>query len=164
MYLRLADELLTDQRLSTQSPLPTVDRRLKQALDQLYLARGALTLHSPYDERLLRRTPLRYPLSHLRRRLAHLAPSNPHRLRHGGAYADALLTAAEQLSDLKIASRNRSSSMKSIRRYTQPARHLRQLQRLSKSQLLMAMSVQSKIPYLLRLCKPPDPRVWKGTQ
>ena len=57
MYLRLADEFLTDQRLSTQSPLPTVDRRLKQAFDRLYRAGGALTLHSPYDERLLCRTP-----------------------------------------------------------------------------------------------------------
>jgi hypothetical protein len=70
--------------------------------------------------------------------------------RRADAYADRLLTAVELLSYLKIASRSRSSSMKSIRRYTQPARHLRQLQRLSKSQLLMAMSVESKIPYLLQ--------------
>ena len=302
MYLRLADEFLTDQRLSTQSPLPMVDRRLEQELDQLYLAgegtapgrnlfyalrwafsaktedfpkasaarlghsriqkpslqepetweatvlmahalvseasleatpaeRGLaaagvllsfdlygrandlakalkaelrppvasqpgaagiwtltlypttqqetsktrtqdetvaigtsnkrrlwlrqlcrpLTLHSPSDKRLLCMTPKRYlQLFHLGRRLAHLAPSNPHRLRHGGASADGLLTSGEQLSDLEIASRGRSRSMKSIRRYRQPARYLRQLQLLLKPQLLLAKAVESKLPRLIQ--------------
>jgi hypothetical protein len=151
VYLRLADEFLTDQRLSTQSPLPTVDHRLKPELDRLYLAGGALTLHSPSDKRLLCMTPLRYlQLVHLSRRLAHLAPANPHPLQHGGASADGLLTAGEQLSALEIASRGRWSSMKSIRRYRQPARYLRQLQRLSKSPLWMAKAVESKIPKLFQ--------------
>ena len=110
-----------------------------------------LKQHCPSDKRLLCLSIKRYlQLFHLGRQLAQLPVSNPHRLRHGGASADGLLTNGEQLSDVEIASRGRWGSMKSIRRYRQPARYLRQLQLLSKAQLLQAKVVEPKLPLLLQ--------------
>ena len=110
-----------------------------------------LTLHCPSDKRSLCLSIKRHLLSsHLTRQPAQLPVSNPHRRRHGGASADGLLTSGEQRSDLEIASRGRWASMKSIRRYRQPARYLRQLQLLSKAQLLQAKVVEPKLPHLLQ--------------
>ena len=110
-----------------------------------------LTRHCPSDKRLLCLSIKRHlQLFHLTRQLALLPVSNPHPLRHGGASADGLLTSGGQPSDLDLAARDRSGSMKGIRRYSQPARHLRQFLLLSKAQLLQAKVVEPMLPHLLQ--------------
>ena len=85
---------------------------------------------------------------------AHLWASSPHRLRHGGASADALLDGAAKRTDLDIASRGRWQSLTSVRRYRQPAMYLRELARLSPKQLDQAMAAEALLPLLLvRLLK-----------
>ena len=105
---------------------------------------------NPSDPRLLGLDPARYhELFRRARVLAGLMPSSPHRLRHGGASADALLTNELSVSDLTIASRGRWASLSSVRRYRQPAQYLRQLQRLSALQLSEAAALQHTLPALL---------------
>ena len=110
-----------------------------------------LTLHCPSDKRSLCLSIKRHLLSsHLTRQPAQLPVSNPHRRRHGGASADGLLTSGEQLADLGTAARDRWGSMKSPRRYIQPARQLRQLLLLSTEKLLQAKRVEPRLPHLLQ--------------
>ena len=89
-------------------------------------------------------------LLHLARKLAGLDPSSPHRLRHGGASADALLENDEKITDLEIASRGRWQSLASIRRYRQPATYLRALQGLTPAQLRAAKGFETTLPAQLR--------------
>ena len=106
----------------------------------------ALKRRRPQEPLLIGLTASRYmQLYALGRSAAGLPPSNLHRLRHGGASADALLTKGEQLSDLDICSRGRWASLQSVRRYRQPARYLRQLEILSARQRLLAQSLEKKI-------------------
>ena len=80
-------------------------------------------------------------LFHLSRKLASLAPSHPHRLRHGGASADAVLN----VQDLTIQQRGRWASIKSVARYRRPALYLRQLALLSPNQMMLAAAAESKL-------------------
>ena len=109
----------------------------------------ALKQFQPSDPRLLPVDPKEYQnLFTQGRQLAKLGPSNLHRLRHGGASADALQTGIDSISDRELAHRGRWKSMNSIRRYRQPARYLRQLQALSSAQLLkveLAETVMSRL-------------------
>ena len=92
-------------------------------------------------------TPARYnELFRLARALANLGPSSAHRLRHGGASADALLTGPDAVTDLTLASRGRWSALSSVRRYRQPAQYLKQLQKLSQAQLSEAEQLQRTLP------------------
>ena len=106
-----------------------------------------LLRHDPSDSRLLSMTPARYKeLFRLARALANLGPSSAHRLRHGGASADALLTGRDAVTDLTLASRGRWSALSSVRRYRQPAQYLKQLQKLSRAQLSEAEQLQRTLP------------------
>jgi len=74
-------------------------------------------------------------LFHRARRLAKVPDSHPHRLRHGGASADGLL---DEVTDLQIQERGNWASIKSVALYRQPARYLRQLERLTAAQRALA--------------------------
>ena len=65
---------------------------------------------------------------HQSRTLAGLGPSFPHKLRHGGASADALLVGPEKVDDLTLADRGDWASTKSISRYRRPVKYVRELQ------------------------------------
>jgi len=106
----------------------------------------ALKAIRPQTQLLLNLSETRYVfLFHKARKLAGLPPSHPHRLRHGGASADGLLTS---VSDATIQQRGAWSSPKSVMLYRQPARYLRELNRLSQSQRDLAAT---SCPEVLRL-------------
>ena len=85
-------------------------------------------------------------LFHRARDLADLFKSSPHRLRHGGASADALQDGNEKRTDLDLATRGRWSSLSSVRRYRQPAQYLRELSRLSSHQHALARDAERTLP------------------
>ena len=97
-------------------------------------------------ELLLQLTPAEYRrLYNVSRALAGLPPSTPHRLRHGGASADALQGA----TDTALADRGHWASLQSVRRYRQPTRYMRQLERLTRRQAVDARAAPSTILSLL---------------
>jgi len=65
------------------------------------------------------------------RSLGNLPQSHPHRLRHGGASADGLLSS---VSDFQLQERGNWATPKSVAIYRQPARYLRQLEKLTHAQ------------------------------
>ena len=81
-------------------------------------------------------------LFHHGRKLGNLPASHPHRLRHGGASADALLPG---ISDLTLQDRGSWATAKSVQIYRQPARYLRQLALLSHSQIALAAVAPTEI-------------------
>ena len=81
-------------------------------------------------------------LPHRARLLAGLAPSHPHRMRHGGASADGLLPS---ISDATSQERGGWTSPKSVAIYRQPARYLRQLQLLTAQQKMSALTASAAI-------------------
>jgi len=82
------------------------------------------------------------------RTLARLAPSSLHRLRHGGASVDGL---SPTVSDLDLQDRGNWSSPKSVRIYRQPARYLRELEKLSPAQKASALAIVPALQQLLVL-------------
>ena len=83
---------------------------------------------------------------HLSRRLALLAPSAPHHLRHGGASADAIA----KFTDLELMARGSWQSQKGILCYRHTGNYLRKLDLLNAGQLAQARSATSTILLLVR--------------
>ena len=84
---------------------------------------------------------------HLSRRLAGLAPSKAHHLRHGGASADAIA----KFADLELMARGSWQSQKGILCYRHTGNYLRRLDLLSATQLSSARSCHDAILRLVRL-------------
>jgi hypothetical protein len=130
--------------LSVDSAAPLVDRQLEMQRTRIMTSKtrtqsdtviiGTACLPRRW-ERLLRPPKRLLELLDLARSLAKRPHSNMHRLRHGGASADALPEGAELVSDLSSAIRARSKCLGSIRRYRHPARYLRRLAQLSQIQI-----------------------------
>ena len=121
------------------------DRQWLQKLCPLLLR------HRSADPRLLAMEPARYQaLFRLARRLASLPPIGAHRLRPGGASADALLRGEQHVSDLALAARGRWASIASIKRYRQPVHYLRVLHSMPAAQRTLASSAPSRVPSLVR--------------
>ena len=92
-------------------------------------------------------------LFNLSRKGAALPSSHPHRLRHGGAFAEASQEVPS--SDLDLATRGGWASLVSVKRYRQPAPYLRQLHLLSRTQIAAAHAAPKEIQALVkRLLKP----------
>jgi len=91
--------------------------------------------------------PGRYlKLFHRSRVLASLQPSHPHRLRHGGASLDGL---DQNIGDQTLQDRGGWKSVKSIAIYRQPARYLRELEKLSSRQRLDAACLPTRLQTVL---------------
>ena len=104
----------------------------------------SMSRRSPYLFPITQRRYLR--LFHLAHSLANVPASHPHRLRHGGASADALA----QCSDLCLMERGPWRSVQSIMRYRRPARYLRQLALLTPRQVSLAADAPTTIISLVR--------------
>ena len=90
------------------------------------------------------------------RAAAGLERSHLHRLRHGGASADALL---QSLTDLDIATRGRWASLKSVARYRRPARYLRALESLPQGSIRRAKEAEEWLTaHLATLIESPTAR------
>ena len=87
---------------------------------------------------------------HLARQLAGLDSSYPHRLRHGRASADALLTGAERIDDLTLADRKDLACTTSIVRYLRPEKYERELQKLGSIKIQKA---RDAVPLIITLCE-----------
>ena len=121
------------------------DRRWLQKLCPLMVG------YRSSDPRLLAMEPARYQfLFRLARRLASLPPIGAHRLRHGGASADALLRGEQHVTDLALAARGRWASIASIKRYRQPVHYLRVLHEMPAAQRSLAASAPHRVPLLVR--------------
>ena len=96
---------------------------------------------------LLQMTPARYAaIWHYACDLAGLPRANLHRLRHGGASADAIAG----LDDAAMLERGSWRSVRSIARYRRPGRYLLQLSKLTPCQLAAAECAPSRIIQLMR--------------
>ena len=103
----------------------------------------------PPDESglLLQMAPARYSaIWHYACELACLPRANLHRLRHGGASADAIAG----LDDAAMLERGSWRSTRSIARYRRPGRYLLQLSRLTPCQLASAEGAPPRILQLMR--------------
>ena len=94
-----------------------------------------LLQHRRGDPRLIPLDQTYYvKLFHDAHNLAQVPASHPHRLRHGGASVDAL----RGVTDFSLMERGGWRSPLSVQRYRKPARYLRQLELLSRVQLVRA--------------------------
>ena len=103
---------------------------------------GRLAKISKPDEFLLGMTASRFQQLFRMSRMAAAQPAaHPHQLRHGGASADGLIG----LGDASMLERGNWKSIRSISRYRQPSRYIRQLSILGPSQLVLA----AQAPFLI---------------
>jgi hypothetical protein len=87
---------------------------------------------------------------HHARKMAQLAPSVPHRLRHGGASADGVLTKEDRLDDLTLSDRGDWASTRSVKRYRRPGKYVAELQKLGAARIREA---RDGIPFIIQSCR-----------